>query len=408
MARMAVSPNDTTRSGDPVGSAPDPWSDARPVNIASVPSSRDYSDGPSVRPDVSAIVVVTRHRRTRTSDCRPMRSGGPSAGALASLGILPTMRIAIATDHAGFPLKAPIIELLLRGRVMSRSISAPVTPSPWTTRTSSRPLRVRSRPATAALGIVLGGSGTGEQIVANKIAGIRCVEASDPVTARLGREHNDANVLALGARIVGIEIALACVRAFIEGTFQGGRHARRVDKIGALERSRTRLVRRATARTGCRRCPVVGADAGGRARSRARPSPSARSHPAITRPPRRARRPVRVVHRPVPAPRPGVASARRRAASPSPHRHPRRRRIPRHRSSSPEPSITGRPRHRRVTVDRPVASPSAHGARRLHRGRARDTAPRRHRPATRHAQRARPQPTTRKPGRVAIRRDVPS
>ena len=87
------------------------------------------------------------------------------------------------------------------------------------------------------LGIVLGGSGTGEQIVANKIMGIRCVEAADPVTARLGREHNDANVLALGARIIGSEIALACVRAFVDGTFLGGRHARRVDKISALERA---------------------------------------------------------------------------------------------------------------------------------------------------------------------------
>jgi ribose 5-phosphate isomerase B len=86
------------------------------------------------------------------------------------------------------------------------------------------------------LGIVLGGSGTGEQIVANKIRGIRCVEATEPVTARLGREHNDANVLAMGARIIGSELAVGCVAAFLEGEFQGGRHARRVDKISALER----------------------------------------------------------------------------------------------------------------------------------------------------------------------------
>jgi ribose 5-phosphate isomerase B len=86
-------------------------------------------------------------------------------------------------------------------------------------------------------GIVLGGSGTGEQIVANKVRGIRCVEAADPVTARLGREHNDANVLAMGARIIGREVALACVAAFIDGIFQGGRHARRVAKISALEDS---------------------------------------------------------------------------------------------------------------------------------------------------------------------------
>ena len=82
---------------------------------------------------------------------------------------------------------------------------------------------------------MLGGSGTGEQIVANKVRGIRCVEAADPVTARLGREHNDANVLAMGARIIGREMALACVAAFMSGEFEGGRHARRVDKISAME-----------------------------------------------------------------------------------------------------------------------------------------------------------------------------
>jgi len=86
------------------------------------------------------------------------------------------------------------------------------------------------------LGIVLGGSGTGEQSVANKVRGIRCVQATDPVTARLGREHNDANVLAMGARIVGVAIAIGCVEAFLAGEFQGGRHERRVEKIGLLER----------------------------------------------------------------------------------------------------------------------------------------------------------------------------
>jgi ribose 5-phosphate isomerase B len=85
------------------------------------------------------------------------------------------------------------------------------------------------------LGIVLGGSGTGEQIVANKVRGIRCVQATDPLTARLAREHNDANVLAMGARIVGPTLALACVEAFLGGSFAGGRHARRVAKIRALE-----------------------------------------------------------------------------------------------------------------------------------------------------------------------------
>ena len=88
------------------------------------------------------------------------------------------------------------------------------------------------------LGFVLGGSGTGEQIVANKIRGIRCVEAIDPVAARLAREHNDANMLSMGARIVGSAVALGCVDAFLEARFQGGRHTRRVEKIRALEQAR--------------------------------------------------------------------------------------------------------------------------------------------------------------------------
>jgi ribose 5-phosphate isomerase B len=84
-------------------------------------------------------------------------------------------------------------------------------------------------------GIVLGGSGTGEAIVANKIRGIRCVQAAGPEVARLGREHNDANVLSLGARVTTADVAEACVRAFLEAEFEGGRHVRRVAKIAALE-----------------------------------------------------------------------------------------------------------------------------------------------------------------------------
>lgn len=84
-------------------------------------------------------------------------------------------------------------------------------------------------------GIVLGGSGTGEAIVANKIRGIRCVQAANPVVARLGVEHNDANVIALGARVTSVEVAEACVREFLIAEFEGGRHVRRVAKIAALE-----------------------------------------------------------------------------------------------------------------------------------------------------------------------------
>ncbi len=83
--------------------------------------------------------------------------------------------------------------------------------------------------------IVLGGSGTGEAIVANKIPGIRCVEASDPVVAHLGRLHNDCNALSMGGRIVGAEVARACVSEFLSTLFEGGRHVPRIAKIRALE-----------------------------------------------------------------------------------------------------------------------------------------------------------------------------
>ena len=134
------------------------------------------------------------------------------------------MRVAVASDHAGLPLKAPILEWLVQH---PEPVDYPDVIAPAARAVAS---------GDCQLGIVLGGSGTGEQIVANKVRGIRCVQATDPVTARLGREHNDANVLAMGARIVGVAIAIGCVEAFLAGEFQGGRHERRVEKIGLLER----------------------------------------------------------------------------------------------------------------------------------------------------------------------------
>lgn len=144
-------------------------------------------------------------------------------------------RVAVASDHAGFPLKAPIVEWLRANGhdAVDMGVDAPEPPVDYPDVIAPAARAVAS--GECQLGIVLGGSGTGEQIVANKIRGIRCVEATDPVTARLGREHNDANVLAMGARITGTELALGCVAAFMAGEFQGGRHARRVAKLMALE-----------------------------------------------------------------------------------------------------------------------------------------------------------------------------
>jgi len=144
------------------------------------------------------------------------------------------MRIALATDHAGFPLKGPIADWLASaghevvdfGTDSTEPVDYPDVVAP-----AARAVAA----GECDFAIVLGGSGTGEAIVANKVRGIRCVEAADPVTARLGREHNDANALSMGARIVGTEVALSCVAAFLSGEFQGGRHARRVAKIKEIE-----------------------------------------------------------------------------------------------------------------------------------------------------------------------------
>src|SRR3954453_6043092 len=145
------------------------------------------------------------------------------------------MRVALATDHAGFPLKAPIAEWLTANghEVVDFGVDTDAVSVDYPDYIAPAARAVAA--GDCERGVVLGGSGTGEQITANKIRGIRCVEAADPVTARLGREHNDANVLAMGARIIGREVALGCVAAFMSGEFQGGRHARRIAKITQME-----------------------------------------------------------------------------------------------------------------------------------------------------------------------------
>jgi len=145
------------------------------------------------------------------------------------------MRIAIATDDAGLPLKHLVADWLREhgyevvdfGVDTPQRVDYPDYVAPAARAVASGDCR---------FGFVFGGSGSGEQIVANKIRGIRCVQATEPVTARLGRQHNDANMMAMGARIVGSEVAIGCVEAFLEGVFEGGRHVARVEKISALER----------------------------------------------------------------------------------------------------------------------------------------------------------------------------
>lgn len=153
------------------------------------------------------------------------------------------MRVAIGSDHAGFLLKGELCTLLDELRVEYRDFGA-FGPQAVDYPDLIAPVARAVARGDYELGIVLGGSGTGEAIVANKVRGIRCVEAADPVTARLGRQHNDANVLSLGARIVGVEVARACVRAFLAGSFEGGRHVARIEKIATLEAEESRGIGR--------------------------------------------------------------------------------------------------------------------------------------------------------------------
>jgi ribose 5-phosphate isomerase B len=144
------------------------------------------------------------------------------------------MRVAIGSDHAGFALKGELCTLLDELRVEYRDFGT-YSAEPVDYPDFIAPVARAVAHGEYDLGIALGGSGTGEAIVANKVRGIRCVEAADPVTARLGREHNDANVLSIGARIVGTEVARACVREFLAGEFAGGRHVARIEKIARIE-----------------------------------------------------------------------------------------------------------------------------------------------------------------------------
>jgi ribose 5-phosphate isomerase B len=140
------------------------------------------------------------------------------------------MKIALASDHAGFEYKQRIHVLLesLGHEVLDLGTS------------STEPVDYPAfiRPAAEAVargecerGIVLGGSGNGEAIVANKVRGIRCALCWSLDTARWAREHNDANVLSIGQRTVPLELALEIVRVWLTTPFAGGRHARRVAQI---------------------------------------------------------------------------------------------------------------------------------------------------------------------------------
>ncbi len=144
------------------------------------------------------------------------------------------MRIVLASDHAGFELKGVILEhLRAEGHEvidLGTDSTDPVDYPPFCAAAARAVVQGR-----AELGVVLGGSGQGEAMAANKVHGARAALCQDESMARLARLHNDANVLSLGARIVARERALSIVAVFLDSGFEGGRHVGRLAELARIE-----------------------------------------------------------------------------------------------------------------------------------------------------------------------------
>jgi ribose 5-phosphate isomerase B len=143
-------------------------------------------------------------------------------------------RIVLSSDHAAIPLRQAIAaHITARGWIA-------VDIGPMTPESTHYPHHAEAAARHVAsgdcrFGIILCGTGQGIMMAANKVKGIRCGVCLEPYSARMIRQHNDANMLSLGARVVGEGLALAIVDAFLEAEFEGGRHADRVAMISALE-----------------------------------------------------------------------------------------------------------------------------------------------------------------------------
>lgn len=140
------------------------------------------------------------------------------------------IRIAIASDHAAFALKAEL------GAALREWGHGVIDLGPATADRVDYPdygykLAAAIADGTAERGVALCGSGIGISIAINRNPACRCALVSDPYSATLAREHNDANVIAMGARLIGIDMAKACLQSFLVGTFVGGRHGPRVNKL---------------------------------------------------------------------------------------------------------------------------------------------------------------------------------
>lgn len=158
---------------------------------------------------------------------QPQRWNDPAFASMAR-----AMRIAIASDHAAIELKATLRDWLIE---LGHEVAdlGPQTHDSVDYPDFGYRLASVIADGTAERGIALCGSGIGISISVNRNPALRCAMVSEPLSASLSREHNDANCIALGARLIGEDMAKACVTAFLATEFAGGRHQRRVDKLSS-------------------------------------------------------------------------------------------------------------------------------------------------------------------------------
>lgn len=192
-------------------------------------------DEETVRQIVRRVVLKTLQAEVPEPQTSPLSPAPESLDAYPQANPSAIRVVALGADHGGFALKA-----LLRGYL--RELGYPITDCGTH---SSDPvdypdiaLEVARMVAEgqAWRGIIVDGAGIGSAIAANKVPGIRAALCYDVSTARNAREHNDANVLTLGGRLIGEDLAKQIVKTFLETEFGGGRHARRVEKISRIEK----------------------------------------------------------------------------------------------------------------------------------------------------------------------------
>ena len=145
------------------------------------------------------------------------------------------MKIFCGSDHAGFELKNHLMDLLKNERGLEVIDKGTYSKESCDYPDFAQAVGEAVAADSAAMGLLVCGSGIGISISANKIKGIRAALVSDPYAASLSRLHNNANIICLGARLTGPDMAWECVKAFLDTAFAGGRHEKRVAKISALE-----------------------------------------------------------------------------------------------------------------------------------------------------------------------------